>query len=443
MRAGQARSQYETYIDVQQFAQFRATAAAANAAPDVTVQATLDQLLEQLSDDEEAEEIQRESQPALASMDAGQEQISSQAPNVVTLAQLMGELDSYEQESQQAPPSASNAIPPLAEEAISLQSTNNPFGDEEEIHQDPQSIPDLTFIVDSQHSTMAPTEASPVLSTLEEVDSASQAPRTILGVELDNQNAFLGTPGILTTSPLSIQSDEAPNMNEQNQESQPDIHNLQSSMDIARDAFERLVQADTLSRGDLPSSSSARQQRLRHLMNELHQMRSELGQQEENIAELGPLQTRLLRQRQREVQSGLSGSEQAEEGNVESTTETPTSASAVPSPLETSRTPEDNQRRSAIHRSVQSDMLSNLREQMARLREQSQALNRDLGPRTNYLTIDPPPRLALHPLGLDSVPRPEPLNDEQMLIRVECGICLQQIANTACVPCGHVVMCEW
>lgn len=46
-------------------------------------------------------------------------------------------------------------------------------------------------------------------------------------------------------------------------------------------------------------------------------------------------------------------------------------------------------------------------------------------------------------LGLDSLPRPEAVPDEAMTIRLECGICLQQVANIACVPCGHVVMCEW
>jgi BMFP domain-containing protein YqiC len=46
-------------------------------------------------------------------------------------------------------------------------------------------------------------------------------------------------------------------------------------------------------------------------------------------------------------------------------------------------------------------------------------------------------------LGLDSLPRPETLRDDQMSIKLECGICLQQIANIACLPCGHVVMCEW
>jgi hypothetical protein len=46
-------------------------------------------------------------------------------------------------------------------------------------------------------------------------------------------------------------------------------------------------------------------------------------------------------------------------------------------------------------------------------------------------------------LGLDSLPRPEALKDDQMTVKLECGICLQQIANVACLPCGHVVMCEW
>jgi hypothetical protein len=45
--------------------------------------------------------------------------------------------------------------------------------------------------------------------------------------------------------------------------------------------------------------------------------------------------------------------------------------------------------------------------------------------------------------GLDGDSRPDPKTDEEMQQKLECKICLQQIADTACLPCGHLSMCEW
>lgn len=47
--------------------------------------------------------------------------------------------------------------------------------------------------------------------------------------------------------------------------------------------------------------------------------------------------------------------------------------------------------------------------------------------------------------GLDAkdTGRPEPKNDEDMMVKMECRICYAQVAEVACLPCGHLVMCRW
>ena len=47
--------------------------------------------------------------------------------------------------------------------------------------------------------------------------------------------------------------------------------------------------------------------------------------------------------------------------------------------------------------------------------------------------------------GLDiaDTGRPEPMEDEDMTLRLDCKICYSQTADTACLPCGHLVMCQW
>jgi len=45
--------------------------------------------------------------------------------------------------------------------------------------------------------------------------------------------------------------------------------------------------------------------------------------------------------------------------------------------------------------------------------------------------------------GLDGDNRPEPLTDDQMTVKLECKVCLTQKADIACMPCGHLSMCNW
>lgn len=46
-------------------------------------------------------------------------------------------------------------------------------------------------------------------------------------------------------------------------------------------------------------------------------------------------------------------------------------------------------------------------------------------------------------MGLDSDNRPPPKTDAEMTVKLECQICYSQVADTACLPCGHMVMCKW
>lgn len=49
-------------------------------------------------------------------------------------------------------------------------------------------------------------------------------------------------------------------------------------------------------------------------------------------------------------------------------------------------------------------------------------------------------------VGLDAknTGRPEePLSDEAMTMKLDCRICYTQLADTACLPCGHLSMCRW
>ncbi|QIX00474.1 hypothetical protein AMS68_005991 [Peltaster fructicola] len=48
-------------------------------------------------------------------------------------------------------------------------------------------------------------------------------------------------------------------------------------------------------------------------------------------------------------------------------------------------------------------------------------------------------------LGLDAMDtgRPEPKEDDEMTMKLECRICYSQVAEVACLPCGHLVMCRW
>ena len=48
-------------------------------------------------------------------------------------------------------------------------------------------------------------------------------------------------------------------------------------------------------------------------------------------------------------------------------------------------------------------------------------------------------------LSLDDerLERPPPLEEEEMVVKLGCKICLQQRADTAVLPCGHLVMCNY
>ncbi|KAI6823768.1 hypothetical protein KC367_g3394 [Hortaea werneckii] len=47
--------------------------------------------------------------------------------------------------------------------------------------------------------------------------------------------------------------------------------------------------------------------------------------------------------------------------------------------------------------------------------------------------------------GLDArdTGRPEPKTEEEMMLSMECRVCYTQLAEIACLPCGHLVMCKW
>lgn len=60
--------------------------------------------------------------------------------------------------------------------------------------------------------------------------------------------------------------------------------------------------------------------------------------------------------------------------------------------------------------------------------------------RAMHVPSTTPPPLG----GLDIADeRPEAKTDEEMMVKVECKICLSQVADTACLPCGHLSMCSW
>lgn len=42
----------------------------------------------------------------------------------------------------------------------------------------------------------------------------------------------------------------------------------------------------------------------------------------------------------------------------------------------------------------------------------------------------------------DKAERPPPMTDEEMTLKLDCKVCLQQRADTAVLPCGHLVMCS-
>ncbi|KAI9676168.1 MAG: hypothetical protein M1817_000913 [Caeruleum heppii] len=71
--------------------------------------------------------------------------------------------------------------------------------------------------------------------------------------------------------------------------------------------------------------------------------------------------------------------------------------------------------------------------------------------------IDVRPRMRQGPLGdwldvprvsgadgdAEDTERPPPLEDQALVVRSECHICLEQLANVVLIPCGHLCMCQW
>lgn len=53
--------------------------------------------------------------------------------------------------------------------------------------------------------------------------------------------------------------------------------------------------------------------------------------------------------------------------------------------------------------------------------------------------------VELEARGLDARDsgRPEPKDDAELQMQMDCKICYTQVAETACLPCGHLVMCRW
>lgn len=49
----------------------------------------------------------------------------------------------------------------------------------------------------------------------------------------------------------------------------------------------------------------------------------------------------------------------------------------------------------------------------------------------------------LQTLDDETVDRPAPLNEDEMIVKLGCRICLQQKADVCVLPCGHLVMCSW
>ncbi|EAW12800.1 C3HC4 finger protein [Aspergillus clavatus NRRL 1] len=49
------------------------------------------------------------------------------------------------------------------------------------------------------------------------------------------------------------------------------------------------------------------------------------------------------------------------------------------------------------------------------------------------------------PRGLDDAKdgRPEPKEDDELTVNLECKICMSQLVDTVMLPCGHAILCRW
>ncbi|RAQ67346.1 C3HC4 finger protein [Aspergillus flavus] len=52
---------------------------------------------------------------------------------------------------------------------------------------------------------------------------------------------------------------------------------------------------------------------------------------------------------------------------------------------------------------------------------------------------------ASHAKGLDDQKdgRPEPKDDAELTVNLECKICMSQLVDTVLIPCGHAILCRW
>ncbi|KAE8381418.1 hypothetical protein BDV26DRAFT_278807 [Aspergillus bertholletiae] len=50
-----------------------------------------------------------------------------------------------------------------------------------------------------------------------------------------------------------------------------------------------------------------------------------------------------------------------------------------------------------------------------------------------------------HAKGLDNQKdgRPEPKDDKELTVNLECKICMSQLVDTVLIPCGHAILCRW
>ena len=46
-------------------------------------------------------------------------------------------------------------------------------------------------------------------------------------------------------------------------------------------------------------------------------------------------------------------------------------------------------------------------------------------------------------LDIEDDGRPDPKTDEELMVKMDCKVCYTQMADTACLPCGHLVLCQW
>lgn len=70
----------------------------------------------------------------------------------------------------------------------------------------------------------------------------------------------------------------------------------------------------------------------------------------------------------------------------------------------------------------------------------------DIFSATHSADTDSEPETDEDAKGLDAedTGRPaEPASDEQLTVKLDCQVCYSQLADMACLPCGHLVMCQW